>query len=309
MTALKDLDPASSPRAFFGADLRRRRIDAGLTQQELGEQICYTASLVGLVEHALRVPSHDLAKLCDDALSADGALLRLWDLVDRCASGPTTPEHLTDLEADAQEIRTFGALRIPWTLQTPDYARALLAARGDRPTTTAVDQAVAAIAARQTTIADTPSWVVLDESVLHRRIGGHDTMLTQLRHIADLAARPTITVQVVPLDTGEYPGLDGDITLLSLPEGWNIGYTDGYTTYCIESQDALTSCAHAFDLIRATALPPKQSLALITSIADAGEFVRSWPAAERPRHADARRGTRAVLGAAPDMSGPDGPVR
>ena len=41
MSALRDLDPASSVLAFFGAELRRLRTAAGLSQEELGQHISY----------------------------------------------------------------------------------------------------------------------------------------------------------------------------------------------------------------------------------------------------------------------------
>lgn len=269
MTALKDLDPASSPRAFFGAELRRRRLEADLTQEQLGKQVCYTSSLVGLVEHALRVPTYDFAKLADEALSADGALLRLWDLVDRSALGPATRGQLADFEEDAWEIKTFGGMRVPWNVQTPAYARALLTARGNRMAAHAVQYAVETLVERQAAVAAKVTWIVLDESVLRRRVGGRDVMREQMEHLTSIADRLSVTMQVVPAEAGEYAGLDGDFTLLSLPEGWEVGYIDGYTTFSIESQAAVTSWTHAFDLIRATALPPKQSLALVESAAAA----------------------------------------
>lgn len=269
MTALKDLDPSSSPRAFFGADLRRRRLAAGLTQDEVGLKISYTSSLVGLVEHGLRFPSQGFAKDCDDLLAADGALIRLWELMDRCGVGPVQPDQLVDLERDAMELRAFGAMRVPWMLQTADYARAVLAAGSSRTTRQSLSPAVDALIARQRAIVGKPGWVVLDESLFRRPVGGRDVMRAQLEQIARCAAQSPLTVQVVPIDAGEYAGLGGDLTLLSLPEGCLVGYTDGYGVFSIESQTAVGSCAHAFDLIRAAALGPRQSLALVESAVDA----------------------------------------
>jgi hypothetical protein len=41
-------------------------------------------------------------------------------------------------------------------------------------------------------------WVIVDESVLRRRIGSAKIMHDQLAHLAGLADRPKVTVQVVP---------------------------------------------------------------------------------------------------------------
>ena len=43
--------------------------------------------------------------------------------------------------------------------------------------------------------------VVLDESVLKRRIGDESVMYEQLQHLARLADRPNLTLQILPLDT------------------------------------------------------------------------------------------------------------
>jgi transcriptional regulator with XRE-family HTH domain len=43
--------------------------------------------------------------------------------------------------------------------------------------------------------------VVLDESVLQRRIGDESVMYEQLQHLARVAERPNLTVQILPLDT------------------------------------------------------------------------------------------------------------
>lgn len=267
MTALKDLDPESSPRAFFGAELRRLRLAAHLTQDELGCKIGYTSSLLGLVEHARRTPTWHLARACDEILVGGGVLCRLWGLVDRSSSGPVTTGAVADLEADAVEVTAFGGLRVPWLLQTPGYARALLSARGDRLTSEAVERATGTLAERQSVVADKLSWVVLDESALRRCVGGREVMRSQVESIAAVAGRSPVTVQVVPTDAGEYAGLGGDFTLLSLAEGCRVGYLDGHVRYAVESETDVVALAHAFDLVRAAALPPRQSLSLVESIA------------------------------------------
>ena len=73
------LDPGSSLLAFFGAELRRRRAAAGMSQDQLGHAINYSAALVGRVEIGERVPSLDFARRCDEVLSADGLFAHLRD--------------------------------------------------------------------------------------------------------------------------------------------------------------------------------------------------------------------------------------
>src|SRR5258707_9185017 len=67
MPLVRELDPGSSPLAFFGAELRRARSAAGLSQEQLGQRVGYSAAQVGKVETGERAPSQDFAKRCDQA--------------------------------------------------------------------------------------------------------------------------------------------------------------------------------------------------------------------------------------------------
>lgn len=57
MPPLAELDPTTGPLAFFGAELRKYRIKANLSQEHLAERIKFSTSLVGFIERAQRVPS------------------------------------------------------------------------------------------------------------------------------------------------------------------------------------------------------------------------------------------------------------
>jgi transcriptional regulator with XRE-family HTH domain len=69
---------AMSVAARLGADIKRRRIEAGMTQAEVAKRVGYTRQYVS---HAERVgedfPSRDLTEALDSVLGADGALIRL----------------------------------------------------------------------------------------------------------------------------------------------------------------------------------------------------------------------------------------
>ena len=77
--ALRDPEAGASPLALFGAELRHYRTAAGLSQEQLGDRIGYSAALVGAVETARRMPTEDFTARCDvvDELGTGGALLRL----------------------------------------------------------------------------------------------------------------------------------------------------------------------------------------------------------------------------------------
>ncbi|WP_345524574.1 helix-turn-helix transcriptional regulator, partial [Streptomyces echinatus] len=65
------------PSIGFGEELRKRRLEAGLSLTSLSGSVHYSKAQLSKVERGLKVPSRDLARLCDAALGAGGALLAL----------------------------------------------------------------------------------------------------------------------------------------------------------------------------------------------------------------------------------------
>jgi hypothetical protein len=61
-------------------------------------------------------------------------------------------------------------------------------------------------------------WVVLDEAVLRRPIGGPATMRAQLKHLIEMSQRPNVTVQVIPFKAGGHAAAGGAFSLLRFAE-------------------------------------------------------------------------------------------
>lgn len=61
----------------FGSELRRTRMAAGLSLADLSRLVNYSKSHLSKVETGAKAAGQDLARRCDAALRADGALLRL----------------------------------------------------------------------------------------------------------------------------------------------------------------------------------------------------------------------------------------
>lgn len=62
-------------------------------------------------------------------------------------------------------------------------------------------------------------WVVIDESVLHRPVGGEEVMRAQIEHLLKWSQQPNITLQVMPFSSVGYPGAGGAFSLLRFPDG------------------------------------------------------------------------------------------
>jgi tetratricopeptide (TPR) repeat protein/DNA-binding XRE family transcriptional regulator len=79
----KITDPASSAAAALGAELRRFRIDRGLTLGQLGRLVGYSGQHLGAIERGSAVPSEVVVSACDAAVLANGRLVSMLPVVIR----------------------------------------------------------------------------------------------------------------------------------------------------------------------------------------------------------------------------------
>ncbi|MGY5131306.1 helix-turn-helix domain-containing protein [Streptomyces nigrescens] len=263
MTAETDgPDPTTSLLAFFGSEVLRLRTEAGWSQGRLAKAALSTQAMISYVEGAKRVPTEELAHGLDEAFSTGGHFVRLYPLVIRYAY-PSWFLPYVQLEHDAKSLRSFQSQVVPGPLQTEDYARAMLSAvRPDN-----LDDLVAARMSRQEIFErDEPprAWFVLDEYTLVRKIGGPKVMQAQFERLLKAAESPRTVIQVIPTSVPEHPGLAGPFTILGFDEGPDVLYVDGFSQGRTATDPAEVSDAcHAYDLLRAVALPPSASADLI----------------------------------------------
>lgn len=271
MPQARVLDPGSSLLAFFGAELRRRRLAAGLSQDQLGQAITYSAALVGRIEVGERMPSPDLARRCDDALATGGLFAHLRQSMDSDMHAyPAWFREFVEREREAASIKEFNALAIPGLLQTEDYARALFRACKPADSDEEISQHVAARLERQRIMerAKPPMlWAVVDEGVLRRPVGGGRIFRDQLAHLAEVARHPGVVFQIMPFSAGAHAGLLGEFIVLGMPGGRDVAYTESVeSARLIEHMDEIAAFNLVFDLIRAVALSPEASLHFVNGM-------------------------------------------
>ncbi len=107
-------------------------------------------------------------------------------------------------------------------------------------------------------------YVMHDESVLYRPVAPAEVMYAQLMHLADLAAGPNISVQVVPYAAGGHIGLLGAFTIAEMADMSATVFlenaADGQT---VEDIDHVSQIVAQFDALRGDALTVGQSRDLI----------------------------------------------
>jgi transcriptional regulator with XRE-family HTH domain len=178
------------------------------------------------------------------------------------------------LEAEASAVREYTVSVVPGLLQTTDYARALFE-DGPRQATRAErenDVAVRMIRQGRLRAAEQPLELiaVIEEAALRRVTGGPDVMCAQLAHVLEVSELDAVTVQVLPMELGTHPGLGGAFILLSFD---GLGEPDiGYVEHPlgavhIEKAEDVARGRVVFDRLRARALSPADSIALIERVA------------------------------------------
>nr|WP_033274953.1 helix-turn-helix transcriptional regulator [Actinospica acidiphila] len=256
--------------ALFGARVRRLRTAAGLTQAELGALTHVVSTRITQIERASGAkPTLELARALDTALGADELLVELWPYVYREAF-PDWSRKFMEYSERAVAVRQYAAHVVPGLLQTEDYARAVLKVGRTLSSEAQLEERVALSMGRQGRL-DAPDrpqlWVVLDEAVLRRPVGGLPVMRDQLARLLAAAAKSHITVQVLPFDQGEHEVMGGSLTVLTMPDGTEVAYTEGaHHGQLVEEPDEVASLALTYDRLRAAALPPLMSLDMIRSV-------------------------------------------
>ncbi|WP_406405404.1 helix-turn-helix transcriptional regulator [Streptomyces sp. NBC_00879] len=274
--------------ALFGSRVRRLRTAAGLTQAELGARTHVVSTRITQIERSSGAkPTLELARALDAALGADNLLVDLWPYVYREAF-PDWSRAFMAHSARAVSIGQYAAHVVPGLLQTEDYARAVLRLDALLNSEAQLEDRVAARLGRQERLRspDRPDlWVVLDEAVLRRPVGGRDTMQGQLTRLLEATAEPHITVQVLPFDQGEHEAMGGSLSVLTLPDSTEVAYTEGAEYgQLIEDPADVRRYAVIYDRLRAVALPPLMSLDMIRSVMEG-----NYRAANVPSRSERRR--------------------
>lgn len=219
-------------RMLVGLRLRRLREECGITREAAGRAIRVSDSTMSRMELGRAgFKQRDVADLlCLYGVSneADRAELLAMAVQSRLPAWwqpysdvvPAWFEPYLGLEQAARIIRSYEVSFIPGLLQTEEYARAVI--RLDRSLSDAdVDRRVQLRMRRRQLLhkTDPPKlWAVIDEAALHRPYGGAGTLRAQLRHLAEVAELPNVTVQVMPAGAGGRPATAGPITILRFYE-------------------------------------------------------------------------------------------
>jgi transcriptional regulator with XRE-family HTH domain len=279
--------PDSGPtvlRMILGRQLQALREKAGMSHQQAADAIYSSYYTIRRMERAegglkpLTVKSLLMAYGITDvreidtflALARDASKPGWWHSYDDVL--PSWFRVAVGLEESASLIRAYEPQVVPGLLQTADYARAISAASFPGATAEETDRRVTLRLARQELFrrpAPPEYWVVLDETVLRRPIGGPDVMRGQIAHLIEAAESPAITIQVIPFAAGWHPALYGMFWIFRFPdqEMPDIVYSESLTgAYYLNKPAETTAYTEALDRMCAQAATPEQTTTILDNL-------------------------------------------
>jgi transcriptional regulator with XRE-family HTH domain len=261
-------------------ELRRLREGAHLTIEQVANKLELSPSTVSRIETAqVGIRPRDVRELLDIYGVAGVQRDELLQIARERRQQPWWQEYrdlpnmaLAGFEADATSISQFSALLVPGLLQTEAYAREVLTAIRLDARPGDIQRRMDLRLNRQALLTDETApqyWVVLDEAVVRRPVGGPAVMGAQLEYLAQMAALPSVTLQVLPFSAGAHAGMDGEFTIFGYraPEDPDVVYIEntGGDAY-IEDADVTRRYNRIFDHLRAAALDPAESVRTLAEL-------------------------------------------
>ena len=260
--------------------LRHLREEAGLTIEEIAEKLEMSASTVSRMETAqVGVRPRDLKFLLDMYEVSEAERDQLLQIARERRQQRWWREYadlpsilFAGLEEDASAIWQYSTQLIPGLLQTEAYARAVLQAIRLDAKPGDVERRLELRVHRQELLTSEHApeyWVVLDEAVVLRQVGGPAVMADQLGELIEAARRPNVTLQVLPFTSGEHAGMDGEFTVFHYLESADpdVVYIEntGSDLY-LEAPEVTRRYSKIFDHLRAAAQNPAESIRTLGGI-------------------------------------------
>lgn len=275
-------------RRRLGAELRALREKNGYKLEEVADKLGIAPSTLSRIETGkaptktayltamLRMYEVNDSAACQVLLdmAREGHRKGWWSGYDDVL--PSGMGMYVGLEAEATGLRSYEATVVHGLLQTPDYASSILKEMFPRCIDEQIRRMVDVRIERQRRLdlseRDAPFdlWVIHDESVIRRTVGGRSVMRMQLSHLLAVAARPGVTQQVLPFDCGAHAALSGSFTVLEFPErsDTDVVYVESVAgSVFLEKDKDVRHRSEAFERLRAAALSPAASADLMARAA------------------------------------------
>ncbi|MFD7612611.1 helix-turn-helix domain-containing protein [Streptomyces sp. NPDC059828] len=280
-------EPRSAPtvgQVVLGKRLQELRQRAGLRREEAAKVLHVAPATIRrmeLAEVALKIPyvqlllraygvedeeAENFTRLAEDA-NRPGWWQRFHDVL------PNWFSMYVSLEGAASLIRAYEPHFVPGLLQTREYAHGVMHS-GALGATSAedIERHVTLRMERQAllTRADAPRfWVIMDETVLRRPVGGAQVMRDQLDRLLEAAELPNVTLQLAEFATGPHPGTYGPFVLFrfAMPELPDMVYSEYLTgAVYLDARPEVASHLEVMDRMAAQAATAQRTKDILRAV-------------------------------------------
>lgn len=266
-------------RRRLRAELRRARLDTGLTQEQVATAMDWSLSkLIRIENGSVNISTNDLKailqhyKITDEGRIAElislsrSARERSWWSMYRDSAPPRLLQ-LIEYEAAAFIARNFQPLVVPGLLQTEEYARMSTLQLDPKMSASRVEASIEIRMKRQELLkrADAPLlFFIMDEAVVRRVVGGTAMMRRQLERMIEVSDLANVTIEIVPFSAGLLPGLQGQFLIYEFPDATDddvLYLEDGRGTLLTrDNTDEVLKLREEFERLREASLGPEGSI-------------------------------------------------
>jgi len=254
-------------RILLGAQLRRLREGQRISVEDAGKSIRASHSKISRLETGrVGFKDRDIADLLTLYGVTDEEEREALRALARQANAPGWWHDYSDvlppwfeayvgLEEVATQIRAYEVQFVPGLLQTEEYARAVTILGHDAASAREIDRRVRLRIARQ--------------AVLDRPAGGASAMEGQLKHLADLALRSNVTIQIIPFRVGGHSAAGGPFSILRFaePDLPDVVYLEQLTSALyLDKPEAVDSYLRVMERVCMEAATPAASVEIIAGI-------------------------------------------
>ncbi|MGW0565463.1 helix-turn-helix domain-containing protein [Streptomyces sp. NPDC003016] len=277
--------PAPSARPVrLGIELRKLRDHAGMTTTEAAQRLGTRPGQISNMETARSGVSGDrvLAMAAAYGCEDEPFIKALADIAQDRKRGwweeyrdilPASLLGLAEFEHYGTRFRTTHTAHIPGLLQTPEHAREIYRRAVPEFGPPGVEHRVSHRIKRQSVLhrdEPAPYRAVVHEAALRMKFGGRSVARSQMRHLLELSELDHVTILVIPLDAGSYPGsgqcayyTHGPVAQLD-----TVQLDQAHGMAFIDAEAQLKQYRLLFDRLEATALGETESRDFIHSIAN-----------------------------------------
>jgi transcriptional regulator with XRE-family HTH domain len=255
-----------NPAMHFGKQMRKERIARGWSIHEFARRTGLNAGHLSRIENGKRPPTENVAAACDAVFpERRGWFTEYYEELRGWSEVPAAFRNWSELEEKAASLRVWKPGILHGLLQTEDYLSAVIAVVPKTSAEAAATRLASRMERQQRVLMrdDPPTaWFIVDELSLYRQAGTAAVMAGALRHLLEVAAMPTVTIQV-------HPAVVHHANASELIVADDAAYAEHVVSgFVYTDQETVSGLAFMFDTLRGECYRVSESLALIERLAE-----------------------------------------